>query len=143
MTNIFTYGSLMYPIVWQQVVCGRYKSLQAQLLGYERRAVKGQEYPMIIPSGSSVAVDGVVYLNVDNQDLVRLDEFEGAEYNRRLLSVNACSLRGNRAQVNAYGYIANGIGRLRVSAQMWSQANFEQSGLKRFRAQYQGFNTLK
>lgn len=133
----------MYPIVWQQIVLGRYKSLHGQLVGYERRAVKGQEYPMIIPARQSSTVDGVIYLNVDNSDLTRLDEFEGVDYSRRLLSVYTYSLRGARSQVQAYGYIANGVGRLKVASQRWSQTDFEQSGLKRFRQEYQGFNTLK
>ncbi len=80
-TNIFTYGSLMFAEVWTRVVTGDYRSVRARLDGYARFEVRDQTYPgMVAQANSQVA--GVLYLDVDDADLARLDHFEGDDYQR-------------------------------------------------------------
>ena len=84
--HVFTYGSLMFPPVWSLVVAGRYRSLAGTLAGHARFAVDAQDYPgMVVRSGASV--DGVLYLDVDEADLARLDRFEGDDYRRAMVDV--------------------------------------------------------
>lgn len=45
MTNIFTYGTLMFPEVMFTVCKSKYESEKATLQGYARRQVKGRIYP--------------------------------------------------------------------------------------------------
>ncbi len=87
-TNIFTYGSLMFPEVWTRVVAGDYRSVRARLDGHARFEVRDQTYPgMVAQPGASV--EGVLYLDVDDADLARLDHFEGDDYLRASLAL-AC-----------------------------------------------------
>lgn len=84
--NVFTYGSLMFPQVWQHVVRACYRSLPARLYGYARFAVRDASYPGILAVPDAV-VDGVLYLGLGADDLERLDAFEGSEYRRQDVAV--------------------------------------------------------
>ena len=75
--NIFTYGSLMFERVWTVVVAGTYRKTNARLFGYQRRKIRGEAYPALVPGTADDWVDGVVYLDVGQRDAVRLDRFEG------------------------------------------------------------------
>jgi gamma-glutamylcyclotransferase (GGCT)/AIG2-like uncharacterized protein YtfP len=81
--NIFTYGSLMFERVWTVVVAGTYRKTNARLLGYQRRKIRGEAYPALVPGAADDQVDGVVYLDVGQRDAVRLDRFEGAFYSKK------------------------------------------------------------
>ncbi|KPK28515.1 MAG: hypothetical protein AMJ61_01980 [Desulfobacterales bacterium SG8_35_2] len=83
MVNIFTYGSLMFDPVWTRVVAGSYERADAILPGYDRKAVQGETYPVLIPSSPLSQVQGVVYFEVLSADLSRLDIFEGRCYFRK------------------------------------------------------------
>ncbi|GGI18984.1 gamma-glutamylcyclotransferase family protein [Oxalicibacterium faecigallinarum] len=88
--HVFTYGSLMFPAVWQRVVHGRYRSVPAMLPGYARYEVAGETYPGMVPKTAS-AVNGVLYLDVDEADLLALDVFEGSEYRRDVVTVSVAA----------------------------------------------------
>jgi hypothetical protein len=81
--HVFTYGSLMFPAVWTRVVAGSYRSLPATLHGFRRQRVRGQDYPALehAPAGPGT-VEGVLYLEVNADDLAALDAFEGPDYRR-------------------------------------------------------------
>ena len=83
MVSVFTYGSLMFDPVWSRVVAGSYERCEAILQGYDRKAVRGETYPVLIPSSALSQVQGVVYCNVSSADLARLDHFEGEYYFRK------------------------------------------------------------
>ena len=85
--HVFTYGSLMFPAVWERVVRGRYRSVPAMLPGYARYAVEGETYPGMVQQSDS-AVNGVLYFDVDDADLLTLDVFEGSEYRREQVRVS-------------------------------------------------------
>jgi gamma-glutamylcyclotransferase (GGCT)/AIG2-like uncharacterized protein YtfP len=100
--HVFTYGSLMFPPIWQRIVLGSYRSARATVHGHVRRAVRGQTYPgMIGQPGSSVC--GLVYFDVDADDIARLDAFEGLEYRRDTL--DAALEDGGMISAAAYIYI--------------------------------------
>ena len=83
-SNVFTYGSLMFPEVWQRVVSGRYRSASAVVEHHVRLAIRGETYPGMIER-AGCRVTGVVYYEVDPQDVACLDHFEGGEYRRASL----------------------------------------------------------
>ncbi len=89
MSHVFTYGSLMYPAVWQSLVSGTYQQVPAKLFAFERKQVKGEDYPAIKPAMVSSCVEGVVYLNVSKQDMAILDKFEGDLYERQKVHIHA------------------------------------------------------
>lgn len=79
--HVFTYGSLMFPQVWQRVVRGDYRSAVARLDGHARFEIAGETYPgMVVRPGASV--DGVLYFDISPADVAALDAFEGEEYRR-------------------------------------------------------------
>ena len=121
-SHIFTYGSLMFAPVWQRVVAGRYAALPATLREYRRYAVAGDTYPGMIasPGGS---VDGVLYQNVEPDDIARLDHFEGADYRRTELDVDLAD--GSSQLVQTYLMIRPEA----LSDQPWLPENF---ALQRF-----------
>ncbi|MDB6132846.1 MAG: hypothetical protein JWM59_1089 [Verrucomicrobiales bacterium] len=86
MNHVFTYGSLMFPEVWQRVTASRTTGEPARLDGFEARKLAGQTYPVLVTAPSS-AVEGMLYRNVDAGALARLDLFEGDFYARRTVTV--------------------------------------------------------
>ncbi len=100
-TNIFTYGSLMFPEVWTTVVAGYYRSVRARLDGHARFEVRNQTYPgMVAQANSQVA--GVLYLEVDDRDLASLDHFEGDDYVRVTLEVASEDGMAHTAETYVY-----------------------------------------
>lgn len=100
--HIFTYGSLMFPQVWQRVVRGVYRFAPARLDGYARFAIAGETYPGIVAQHGA-SVTGVLYFDVAEQDVDALDAFEGSEYRRD--SVRVKLETGKTAEAGAYVYL--------------------------------------
>ena len=78
--NVFAYGSLMYPTVWEKVVSGHYISCRAQLDGYRRLQIRGETFPAVVKGKGRVR--GVLYFNINPADMALLDQFEGDYYIR-------------------------------------------------------------
>ena len=124
-SNVFTYGSLMFPQVWQQVVAGNYRSVRASAPGHARYAVAGETYPgMVAQSGS--LVEGVLYLDVDAEQVAALDRFEGDAYRRAVIEVTLDD--GSTVLAVTYLYVAADL-----SGMPWEPAAFE---LQRFMQTY-------
>ncbi len=87
MSHVFTYGSLMFPDVWSLVVAGRYAGVRATLAGHARFAIRDELYPGMVVRPDAT-VDGILYLDVDEADLARLDRFEGDDYRRATVAVS-------------------------------------------------------
>jgi gamma-glutamylcyclotransferase (GGCT)/AIG2-like uncharacterized protein YtfP len=100
--NIFTYGSLMFPQVWEKVVRRQYHSAQAELAGHARYAVAGETYPGMVPMPGQT-VRGVVYFDVAASDIAALDAFEGSAYKRE--DVQARLDSGETVAVATYIYL--------------------------------------
>lgn len=64
MTNLFTYGSLMFKeVIYSLTTKKDYKSSKAVLRGFSRYHVKGKVYPGITPEVDG-EIEGVVYYDV-------------------------------------------------------------------------------
>lgn len=136
--HLFTYGSLMFPAVWQRVVRGTYRSHRAVLPGYLRRAVKGATYPVVYPASTTSEVEGVLYYQVTADDLKRLDRFEGDYYQRRGESVRL----SDGQLINAEVYVLKEAFHSIASDQDWDQKQFEREGLSSFLSSYLGFDEV-
>ncbi len=101
--NLFTYGSLMFPEVWLRVAGRAFPSQLATLADYAAYRVRGETYPGLAASPGQVT-SGVVYLGVDEEAVARLDEFEGAYYERRALTASLPD--GAPLDVSAYVVVA-------------------------------------
>jgi gamma-glutamylcyclotransferase (GGCT)/AIG2-like uncharacterized protein YtfP len=135
--NIFTYGSLMFPRVWERVVTGTYSACPATLHGYRRLAVKGEEYPAAIPCPDA-CIAGRLYLGVNAADLAQLDDFEGEYYAKTSVEVTLDSGGVADAEVyilkQAYSQIADAF--------EWDVERFRSRGIEAFITQYQGFRKI-
>lgn len=129
-SNIFTYGSLMFPEVWRRVVRGDYRCAPASVAGYARYAIAGETYPGMIRLGDG-RVEGVVYFDVAAQDVAALDVFEGAEYRRDTVTVRLQS--GAVAEAATYIYLVPG----RLLESPWLPESFQ---MQRFLDTYCGMN---
>lgn len=164
--NVFTYGSLMYPTVWDRVAHGRYPSTMARVRGYRRHGVRDETYPAAVPSTQAIDVQGAsrealivgrVYFDVAAADVARLDAFETNDYERATVAaellesvrlepvpVQSTSLQ-SMMQPHAVGLVAGAsvpadlyVYRFteRLLAQDWDPEWFEREGIHRFIATY-------
>src|SRR5690606_9178061 len=102
MRNIFTYGSLMFPEVWEKVASGRYRTAPATADGYARHPVIGATYPGMVPAAGQ-AVRGMLYFDVTPADVAALDAFEGGDYRIESITVRLDS--GVEATAGAYIFL--------------------------------------
>ncbi len=109
--SVFTYGSLMFEPVWARVVTGRYRSVPAVLHGFRRQRVRGATYPSLMRCAGA-AVEGLLYLDVTDDDIAALDRFEGAGYRRIAVGVQtrvegrAGDAAGGRLAADTYLFVA-------------------------------------
>ena len=136
--NLFTYGSLMYQPVWQRVVRGQYQSVAAILPGYKRRLVRGEEYPALVEGIQDERVQGVIYLGLSDQDVERLDQFEGDCYCRQ----QAAALLEDGSTVETQFYLFRDEYKCLLTRDEWDQRKFEEEGIHDFLAQYLGFSRV-
>jgi len=132
MTHLFTYGSLMFEDVWNRLVKGNYLSQKAILHGYARRSVKGDEYPVIFQANE--LVEGVVYYDISEEDMITLDIFEGEYYERKEVE-----LLIKNEPVLASVYVLKAQYFDIIDPKPWSEALFATEGIKRFLSNYKGF----
>ena len=137
MSNIFTYGSLMFPEVWERVVGSNYRASSATLHGYLRRGVRDESYPVIVQQGPESHVDGMLYFGVSTEDLARLDRFEGEYYVRRSVEVITGT---ENLSLEAFTYVLSGRYRHLLSDREWDPGFFREHDLHRFLADYVGFD---
>lgn len=127
--NVFTYGSLLFPAVWQTVVRGVYRSSTASVRGFRRVCVRDAHHPALIISPYAPSLVGRLYFDVSADDIARLDHFETANYQRVSVAVNA-----HRGNTVAQAYLAVNTGVLTDFD--WCERTFEQVGLPVFLATY-------
>ncbi|ATB70919.1 gamma-glutamylcyclotransferase [Sulfurospirillum diekertiae] len=132
MAHLFTYGSLMFEDVWNRLIKGNYLSQQASLAGYARRSVKGDEYPVIFKANE--LVEGVVYYDINEEDMAILDAFEGEYYQR-----TEVELLVKNEPIQACVYVLKEKHFDIIDPKPWSEALFATEGIKRFLAHYKGF----
>ena len=151
--HVFTYGTLMFPEVWQAVVGRDFASLRGHITGYHIYRVADAVFPGIVqcppaddclppsplPPPPSTSVAGVVYLDVDAESLARLDRFEDDFYDRGPVPVHCADSR----QLEAAAYIVPDKNRHVLTDKPWTAEDFLAHGdLARFLARYAGFQRL-
>jgi gamma-glutamylcyclotransferase (GGCT)/AIG2-like uncharacterized protein YtfP len=136
MVNIFTYGSLMFDRIWSLVVDGTYLKAEAVLKGYDRKGIKGKEYPAIFPAAIHSQVSGLVYFSVSSADIAKLDIFEGEYYYRKTEEVVISAKNMVAAEVFVLKEEYYPI----ISPQDWDAEQFRTKGIHRFIDNYTGFS---
>ena len=94
--------------------------------------LKSDEYPVIFPANESV--EGVVYFDIDDEDIVSLDTFEGEYYERKEVE-----LLVNHEKIIAHTYVLKPAYYDIIDPKLWSETLFEKEGIHRFLKEYKGF----
>ncbi len=132
--NIFTYGTLMIPEVMAAVTTRKFRSIEAILKGYARFTVKGESYPGITPEPGAIT-EGIIYFDVDEWSLERLDAFEGDLYQRIQIQAET----KEKEILKADAYVIKPKFRSYLSSLEWNIKEFAQKHLKTFLETYSGF----
>jgi gamma-glutamylcyclotransferase (GGCT)/AIG2-like uncharacterized protein YtfP len=133
--NIFAYGTLMIPSVMHVVTARHFGSQKAILRDYARFTVKGELYPGIIPVTDAIT-EGIIYFNVDELSLRRLDTFEGDFYQRTQIRVET----EGKGILNAETYVVKSEYLGYLSLKAWDVNEFIQKDLlQMFLMTYSGF----
>lgn len=112
--NVFVYGSLLVPLVFESLTGVARQGVPALLQGYARYPLSGEVYPGLMEA-SGAATIGLLLGDISPLMLERLDQFEGDAYERR--SVDVLSLKG--FIVSAETYILKACRRNQIVAAPW------------------------
>lgn len=125
LSEVFVYGSLIYPQVWRRLVRGEHRGEPAVLQGWRRCALRDASYPGAVVDPAA-RIEGWLWHGVDAEDLLRLDAFEGAEYRRQAVDVIVDGSRVVRAEIYAFRDAQ------RLAPHDWDRAAFERGHLDTF-----------
>jgi len=126
----------MFDRVWSLVVDGNYRKTEAVLTGYERKGVKGEVYPAIYPSSTHSQVRGIVYMDIIEADVGKLDIFEGEYYFRKSAKV----ITKNNRIIPVEVYVLKEEYYPVISHRDWNAAKFEKIDIHHFLTDYIGFS---
>lgn len=136
--NFFAYGSLINQTVWKSVVKNNYKSIQGFLTGYSRKYLKGEEYPGIIKNEENSSIEGLIYFQVNEEDMYRLDLFEGEYYKREIVLVQDV----NKSSYKCFTYLLKKEYQYLLTEKTWTYEEFQKTGLSVFLEKYKGWNDI-
>jgi gamma-glutamylcyclotransferase (GGCT)/AIG2-like uncharacterized protein YtfP len=137
--HVFTYGTLMFPEVWQAVVGRSFETVEGTAGGFEAFRVRDAVFPGIAAGAGTCSVAGIVYLDVDAESTERLDRFEDDFYERREIVVG-CS-DGQRRMAETY--VVPPANRSVLTNEPWGRELFLASGgLEQFINRFAGFGRV-
>jgi gamma-glutamylcyclotransferase (GGCT)/AIG2-like uncharacterized protein YtfP len=137
--NIFTYGTLMFPEVWRAVVGREFPAVAGALRGYSAFRVRDAVYPGVLKLNGNTVVDGILYLDVDEPTVARLDRFEGELYVRPSVTIACADGRERIADT----YVVPPQHAEILTAEPWTRDWFLSSGsLEEFLQQFAGFQRI-
>ena len=125
----------MIPEVMVAVTTRKFRFQNAILRDYARFTVKGESYPGIVKITEAVT-EGIIYFDVDEVSLERLDDFEGDLYQRTPVRVAT----EGQEMFNAETYVIKPKFKGYLSSEKWSPKEFVRKDLKAFLKTYSGFH---
>lgn len=136
--HVFTYGTLMFPEVWKAVVGREFETVEGSTDGFAVFRVRDAVFPGIAEA-SGGAVRGVVYVDVDQDSIERLDKFEDDFYERRSIWITCDD--GRRLAADAY--VVPDANRGVLTDEIWNPDSFVASGgLEHFINRFAGFGRV-
>ena len=137
--NIFAYGTLMDTDIMRHVSGVSGAGKKGVVTGYSRYRVRGEQYPGIVSDGNG-RVEGILYCGITDNELARLDIFEGDMYRREQVEVQ---LAEEGAIEKAMAYVIRPEHAHRLTGEPWDFANFLEQGKRLFEEHYCGFGELE
>lgn len=125
MVDFLFYGTLMDPDVLR-LVTGRSVAPRARqraiLPGYQRRAVRGEAYPGVVPAAGA-QTEGVLICGLSLKEAARVSRFENTDYEVRLCEAIPLDASGGALPERlAWVYVATPA--LALTAGSWSYAQW-------------------
>lgn len=136
--HVFVYGTLMDDEIGGLMGLGRYGMARAALHGFCRKRVREEVYPGLIEDEDGV-VAGLVYFDVADDDVSRLDSFEGEEYERIRVTV----LLESKSPLTCETYLFREEFRHRLMDEEWDPETFHEAGRNRFIKDYKGWGDAR
>ena len=133
--TLFAYGTLVFPEVWRRVTgdTEARRSEPAFLEGYDLLRVRDADFPGIVARKGAPRIPGVVYFDLDDETLTRLDAYEDSFYERVKVNVTA-ERKGERIVCQAY-VIPPFLRKRVLTDEPWSLEKFEEQHLQEFSRQ--------
>jgi gamma-glutamylcyclotransferase (GGCT)/AIG2-like uncharacterized protein YtfP len=126
--SLFTYGTLMYAVVWDRIGLKPCAAQPAILPGYAIYRVCDAIFPGIIKAGPDDQVQGVLYHDLNEETLDELDAYESDLYERTTVyAVNQDSVR-----IKCQAYVIPLANRAALSNEAWDSDWFQQHGLAKY-----------
>lgn len=122
MAHLFTYGSLMFSEVFENIVRNQYEHAAGHVHHFKRTCIRNGHYPVVLPSRQAEALLGVVYFDVSVPDLRRLDAFEGDYYQRQ---TTTAQLRTTGQCLDVALYVLKPRYRYLATQREWSPEEFQ------------------
>lgn len=122
--NLFAYGTLIVPAVFQAVTGCHFDAADAELDGYARYAFDGKPYPGLIKETDGY-VDGRVYRNLDEEALKRIRYFEDNIYSETTVTVTL----DNNSKIEALAFVVPADRSALLSDKPWSLKKFKEEQL--------------
>lgn len=124
--NLFVSGPLMFRELIQAITGKTFVGQAGLLHGYAQFMIKDEAQSAMIPFPDR-AVDGVVYLDVDEESLARIDAFQGSRFEREEVTVEGES--GSWFEASAY---CLKLRRRKVlSINSWDEDDYREKALKK------------
>ncbi len=136
MSNLFTYGSLMSSDIMYHVAGCSADYVPATLKDFRRSRIRGEEYPGIV-AYLGAEVKGVLYRDLSQKAIERLDGFEGEQYSRQEVQVMT-----QHGPCLAMAYVIKPEHSALLTGESWSYANFLAVGKAGFLEAYVGFQKI-
>lgn len=128
--SVFTYGTLLFAEVMTAVAGRAYAATPATLGGFARVCVRDAVYPGAVEEAGA-EIRGVLYRDVDEAALVRLDRFEGEMYERRRVTVTCDD---DPTETVAYVYLVMRAHQGRLDRRPWDPERFRRDHLASYLA---------
>lgn len=122
--RLFCYGTLRFEAIVRAAIGRVPNNHAATAAGYACYAVNGRPYPALVAEQGAVA-SGLLYEGLTMEEFLKLDDYEGPEYDRRRILVE--DIDGGRA--NAWGYIWKRQYRSQLRPERWDINTFERRDL--------------
>lgn len=126
--QLFTYGTLMFPEVWQRISIGEFPAQPARLHGYAIYRVRDAVYPGIIHAEEDSVVNGMLYDGLHEETLFELDTYESSFYER--IPVTVVTADGTEQECHAY--VVPGYRHDMLTDEPWDAVRFREHELEKY-----------
>lgn len=124
---LFCYGTLCFPDIMRAVSGTVPTGTQATLGNYVCYQLYGVNYPAIVPAPGA-SVSGILYRNLQPQQLRCIDRYEGNQYNRTIVEVT-----DSEGQVHkVWSYVLAQVYYHRIKRQTWELDKFAKCYLAKY-----------